>query len=637
MEIADRWMWPKLKLVFFLSLFLTIFFGTMLFDVKISTGGDDSSYIEMANAFIKGRSFPTWHGPLYSIILSFAILIFGVNLIWLKLLSFVFIVGHLVIFYYSFRKIVSPSILSIIMLIVSVNSSILYFASQTYSEAMYMFLQALIVLLFLRFYLNQNTEQKQTSKQLYFHSLFLGFVVFIASLTREIGIVSLVIIILVLLKDRQFNSAGMILGSFFTFLLPYKIYKYLVWGKDISQGSRPFHEILLKNSYKPEEGYENFSAMVLRFFENSRLYLSKHLMIGLGLHNPASKDTSWLIVVLIALIFLITLYIAFRHSNVMLFVGLNIGGSIAATFIALQLFWDQMRMIIIYIPLLLLFLAWGIQQLSMIKRYRYLILILPVFFLVVFLKTLGHTVEKVKANEIVLAKNLGGDLYYGFTPDYSNFLRMSEWVGKNIPVSSLVASRKPSMSYIYSKGRDFFGMYRFPTSVPDKLIGELRKRTGELSVIQNKLVNINLSDSLKISIRKANIAFVVIGIDIFGVYKFEGESGISTLKALKHFDINPISSDSLLKKVSTSVLSCYSVSPDSLIHDLRINNVNFVMVPSLRAIEEAKTERIIDNIQRYMLFVEQKYPGIFRLVHQIGTKDEEPTKLYQVNYRFFGL
>ena len=155
-------------------------------------------------------------------------------------------------------------------------------------------------------------------------------------------------------------------------------------------------------------------------------------------------------------------------------------------------------------------------------------------------------------------------------------------------------------------------------------------------------VNLKIKDQwlingLMISIRKANIACVVIGIDIFGVYKFEGESGISTLKALKHFDINPISSDSLLKKVSTSVLSCYSVSPDSLIHDLRINNVNFVMVPSLRAIEEAKTERIIDNIQRYMLFVEQKYPGIFRLVHQIGTKDEEPTKLYQVNYRFFGL
>ena len=347
LEITDSWIGPKLKLVFFLSLFFTIFFGTMLFDVKISTGGDDSGYIEMANAFIKGKSFPTWHGPLYSIMLSFAISIFGVNLIWLKLLSFLFIIGHLVLFYFTFRKLVSPSILSMIMLIVSVNSSILYFASQTYSEAMYMFLQSLIVLLFVRFYLNSNPEQKLTIKERSFQALFLGFVLFIASLTREIGIVSLVIIILILLKERNFLSIALILGSFFTFLLPYKIYKYIVWGKDISQGSRPFHEILLKNSYKPEEGYEDFLGLVLRFFENSRLYLSKHLMIGLGLHDPLSKDTSWLVVVFIVVIFLVTLYFAYKRSKAMFFLALNMGGTIVATFLALQLLWDQMRMIII--------------------------------------------------------------------------------------------------------------------------------------------------------------------------------------------------------------------------------------------------------------------------------------------------
>ena len=45
---------PRLNLVFYISLFLTIFFGAFLFEVKISTGGDDSHYIEMANDFIKG-------------------------------------------------------------------------------------------------------------------------------------------------------------------------------------------------------------------------------------------------------------------------------------------------------------------------------------------------------------------------------------------------------------------------------------------------------------------------------------------------------------------------------------------------------------------------------------------------------
>ena len=142
-----------LNLVFYISLFFSILFGAYLFDVKISTGGDDSHYIEMANDFIKGRAFPSWHGPLYSIFLSMPMLIFGVKVVALKLFSFVFILAHLVLFYYTFRKHVSPTIFALVMLIISVNSTILYFASQTYSEAMYMFLQSLIVFLFIRIYL----------------------------------------------------------------------------------------------------------------------------------------------------------------------------------------------------------------------------------------------------------------------------------------------------------------------------------------------------------------------------------------------------------------------------------------------------------------------------------------------------
>src|SRR5512145_1252800 len=54
LQSIDNWIAPRLNLVFLFCLFLTIFFGIMLFDVKISTGGDDSSYIEMANHFLPG-------------------------------------------------------------------------------------------------------------------------------------------------------------------------------------------------------------------------------------------------------------------------------------------------------------------------------------------------------------------------------------------------------------------------------------------------------------------------------------------------------------------------------------------------------------------------------------------------------
>ena len=48
------------------------------------------------------------------------------------------------------------------------------------------------------------------------------------------------------------------------------------------------------------------------------------------------------------------------------------------------------------------------------------------------------------------------------------------------------------------------------------------------------------------------------------------------------------------------------------------------------------TGNIINNIQRYLYFIEQKYPGMLTQVHQIGNNDQEPAWLYQINYRYYG-
>ncbi len=637
LETSDAWIGARLNLVFYIAIFLTVIIGALLFDVKISTGGDDSGYIEMANDFLRGRGFPTWHGPLYSIILSFIIWIFGINLIWLKLLSFLFIVLHLTFFYYTFKRIIAPSILAPLLLIISLNSTILYFASQTYTEAMYMFLQSLLVFLFIRFYLTEKQDQKGTLKEQYLQWLIIGFSLFAVSLTREIGIISLFIIVLMLLLDKNFRSSVMVVVSYLIFLLPYKVYQYLVWGVAASKTSRPMHEILLKNFYKPESGYENFSGMIVRLFENARLYLSKHFMIGIGLMDPESTQISWVVTFLIIAFLLIALYFAFKRSKVMFFIALNLGCSMGATFLALQQHWDQMRMVIIYIPLLLLLMAWSIEQLSKVKGLGFLILVLPLFLSLVFFKTLGQTVEKIKANQKVLAKNIGGDLYYGFTPDWQNFLMMSEWVGKNIPSSKVVASRKPSMSFIYSKGRDFFGMYRLGTSAPDQFLGDLKKRTGELVIIPNKVLNIPAPIDLQESLRKAKVGCVVEGTDIFGVYEFKGIEGNNQLLQLRQLNIQPFSTDSLLRRVRVSTLACYAISPDSLVSDLHTNKIDYVLVSSLRGKAKMKSEIVINNIQRHLFFIEQKYPGVFKLVYQVGGKEEEPSWLYEVDYPKLGL
>jgi hypothetical protein len=615
----DHWLEPHLNLVFYFALFLTILVGFFLFDVKISTGGDDSHYIEMANDFLKGRSFPSWHGPLYPIFLSIPMSLFGVKVMLLKMFSLAFVVAHLVLFYLTFKKLVSPTLFALVLLIISVSSSILYFASQTYTEAMYMFLQSLSVFLFIRTYLKLQSDSPLSLKKEVSSWLVLAFFVFLSSLTRNIGIVALLVMLIYLAYERKFLSSLMLFLSYLVFFVPFKIYKTLVWGSTTTGSSGQLSEMLLKNPYDKSQGSEDFSGIIVRFFENARLYLSKHFMIGIGLHDPGSTDKSWFVTLFIAAIFLIALFYSFRKKSILLFISLYLGAAITATFISLQQSWDQMRMIVIYVPMLLLLLAWGVQQFSERKGFAFLAFVLPFFLVFVF------------------SKNLSGNLYYGFTPDWQNYLLMSKWVGKNIPDTAVVASRKPSMSFIYSNGRDFYGMYRFPSYEPRELVNGIKSRIGDMLVIPNSDFDKNFPPAVRMSFKQAAMAYVAEGSTLYGLYDLKEPMGSALKKASADFKVSSFTTDSLLNRVKVSKLNCFAVSPDSLINTLKKNRVSYVIVASLRANPNMNTGNIINNIQRYLYFVEQKYPGILTLVHQIGDNAGEPAWLYRVDYNTYHL
>lgn len=636
MTAMDGFFERHIKTILPVSVLLTILFGILLFDVKISTGGDDSGYVEMADNFLKGRSFPTWHGYLYSIFLSLPILIFGVNVIVLKIISFLFIIGHLILFYFTFRRRLSATVFIFTLLIITVNSTILYFASQTYSEAMFMFLQALAVFLFVNFVFTYLAGDKVTFKGEALRLLIIGFVLTLTSLTREIGLAALIAMILFLLVYKHFRASVLLLASYSLFFGIFRIYRAVVWG--VSDNVDKISEILQKNPYNKALGHEDFGGMVDRFLANANQYLSKHFMIGIGLHDPASTEKSWLVTILLVVLFLIAVFFAFKNKNkLMQLVGIYLAGAMTATFIVLSQSWDQMRMVIVFIPMALIFLSWGMLQLSKVKSFRIFAFILPLLLGVMLFKTLGQTIDKSKANQKVLARNMKGNLYYGFTPDWQNFLRMSEWVGKHIPKDQLVASRKPSMSYIYSKGRDFYGMYRFPTEPPEDFINKLTKRTGNLMVIPNASVRRDWPAKFQMDIKRANVACVAEGNDIFGVYDLKGQRGNELMIELLQKNVQPFTTDSLLNRLRLSRQSSFAVSPDSLINNLRRNNVEYVIVASLRANPKMNTGNVINNIQRYLYFVEHKYPGILKLVHQIGADKEEPAWLYKIEYSFYGL
>jgi hypothetical protein len=628
----------NLHIIFFISLILTVVIGIYLFDFKIDEGGDDSDYILSAKKFMEGRNFPTWHGAFYPIFLSLPMLIFGVNVVVFKIISLLCIIAHQVFFYLTFRNRISSTILSIILIIIAINANILYFASQTYSEAMYILLQAIVIYVFFGL-IDRIKVNHWNYLNMYPRWLVLGLFMFLLAITRNIGLVIVPVIMLYFLLDRKYYAILYTLVSYSIFSLPFNLYQRIVWDINKSNMAQQLDGILLKNRYNVAAGTEDFSGMVTRFIENSKIYLSKHFMITIGLKDAASTATSIFPVLVIIAVFLVALYFAFRYSKIMMLIGIYLGAAVAGTFITLQQSWGQLRMIVIYVPLILLFCSWGIYQLSKAKGLRFMQLIILLLLVIILFKTSGFTAERIKQNKKVLAKNIAGNLYYGFTPDWVNFLRMSEWVGKNIPDSVKVASRKPSMSFIYSKGKEFYPIYRFPMENADTLIKRLRANHDHLCIISNSEFNKNkMPIPLQVNYRRISLAFIGQSNETYGIFEVMDSYKEAFYSTLNKFNINYYNDvESFLTKIRSNKTLYFGVSPDTLLNKLKKNNVEYVIMASLRVNPKMKTNRTINTIKRYLYYIELKYPGTFSLVHQIGKLEEEPAYLYGINYRLYGI
>jgi len=128
----------------------------------------------------------------------------------------------------------------------------------------------------------------------------------------------------------------------------------------------------------------------------------------------------------------------------------------------------QDRLIIIVMPLIFLLLFYGAYVAT--KRVGVLQYLVVLFSLIMLLITLGKTTTKASKNLTALKKNLGGDIYYGYTPDWVNYLELSKWCADSLPPDAVVMVRKPEMSFIASHGKKFFGVYVVPSMDPDTVL-----------------------------------------------------------------------------------------------------------------------------------------------------------------------
>lgn len=464
----------KEKLIFFILMGVSVLVSLLLFDAKISIGGDDSAYIERATWFLEDGKYPYYQGPLYPLFLSVFISMFGVKLMVLKFASLVCYNLHVWLTWLTFRKRIPSSLLVALLAFISINSFMQYYSSQTYTEGFFLFLQSVCIYLTVRI-IDINDENKELGwvegfKKHYKLFLVTGFAFLLLSLSKSIAIICIVPVLLFFVLYRNFKFPVYLLSCFVTLRV---IYTTIVTSIYSSNDSGQFEQILRKDLYKPELGHEDLAGLVERFLNNFNTYLSLHTW---RIFHFRPEDTSVIIPGLAFFTFaalVVFILISIRKNKYIFFCSLYAVVLCSAIFGGIQANNMQDRLIIIAIPFILLLFLYGFYRLAQRGGGTTLLYIGTGSLILLF--SAFNTFKKAGANTTALKKNLAGDVYYGYTPDWENYLRLSKWCADSLPSNAYVAVRKSSMSFIVSGGKKFHGVYTVFSQDPDSVMANFKK------------------------------------------------------------------------------------------------------------------------------------------------------------------
>lgn len=467
LEKLDSWFEQRDKKLFYVILLLSTLVSFLLFDSKVSPGGDDSSYIERAWSFLNNGQFPYFQGPGYPVSLALFVKIFGLNVIALKCFSVVCQLGFVFFTYKTFVKRIPYLVLYALLLFISLNNYIQYYSSQTFTETFFLFIQS--ICLYVTFNLIDKTDNNagwlEGLKKDYPKWILFGFMFVVLSLSKSIAFVCIVGIIAYLIFEKRYKHAVYAAVSFFVIKILVQLIITSVYGPNTSD---QLELMLRKDLYKPDGGHEDFSGMITRFFDNFNTYFSLHIY---RIMNLRKADTLLVIPALSyisTIIFAIFTIISYRKNKYIFLSSIYFLLLSFGIFFGVQAANMQDRLIIIAMPFIFLLLFYGTYEIT--KRSsgaQYAFVIFSTFMLLV---TISKTFVIAKENTKALKENLGGDIYYGYTPDWVNFLKMSKYCADSLPKNTVVLSRKPNMSFIYSDGKKFAGQYITTTMDADSVL-----------------------------------------------------------------------------------------------------------------------------------------------------------------------
>ncbi len=436
-------------ILIFIAFAAIVLLHWVAFNKSFEDVDDNASYMIAAKSLVdKGAPYylympvmkPDTEGALgLPVMLIPLYLIWGMNYVPMEILIFLTLIGSVIMSFLLFRKIAGTNFAVIITILFATHPYIVSFSSIIMTEIPYIFWSLLAIYLCLKF------EEKQ--KVNYF--LLVGVVVAIIMtyLTRAIGAGFVIAAILYFFlksniirnirqktmpfyKDVAFKKFFLLSALLFLIFIIYQL-----WTRSVGGGSQA--DILAKMSL-----YDQFTknlGLVWGVFSQN-IFCGKLARYGVNPEYLQPVNVLWAIiffVVMIGLVYsiikkeLIGLYFIF----VML---LLLIGNVATQALVVS------RYLIVFTPFMIYYLFTGIKVIIGLADKKKQVA--QVAGILVFCFLLGNSFV---GDAFDVQRSKQATLY---SPQYQAFLDCATWAKDNIPKTSIVASRKERIFYIFSDG-----------------------------------------------------------------------------------------------------------------------------------------------------------------------------------------
>lgn len=412
----------------FLAALLLVLLYLSVFDPKIDINGDNAAYYSLGKALAQGEGYrqisepgaphDNHFPPGYPFLLSLLIPISD-HLSFLKAVNGLFFLGSLVVLRSILRRLDwSPMLAGGTALLLGVNAHLLRSSVILMSEIPFLFFTLLSVWLLI----GPERETPLTPFRLG------GLVAAIAATVylKTIGIALLFGVLFHLVWEKRWKEGTIIGAGVGALLLPWQLRGAALGG------SSYFKQLLMVNPYREELGSVGVSDLWNRFWENFFRYLHSEIPGGL---LPVLKTTytgqRWEWVVGILFVGLLVLgWIKLSRGKSL------IGGILVGSFAILLLWpaqWTGVRFLLGVLPFLTALAVRGVTTLIPIGSPK--VEGWPVVAALLLATTLTPLREQAKAP---------------YSPAWTHYIAVAEWVKKNTPDSAVVIARKPTLFWYWS-------------------------------------------------------------------------------------------------------------------------------------------------------------------------------------------